>query len=280
MGTPAYMAPEQARGEVEKLGPRSDVYSMGAMLYHLLARHAPYLGTGARIGNRTAAGHGAPGSARLAHERALRPAAGAGRDLREGDGARGRAALRGHARAGRGPARVPRAPGGGRVRDGDLGRDAQVGAAQPRAGGFAGDGGAAARRGTDDESRVQGARGREGADRDAEDERCALALGDPGAEGVGGPRGRALAGRSGERAEVRSVAGGCARPDRGPGRGSCARNCSPSEPCRPRGEARGDPPAREAAHGRGDRGGSQGEPELRGVGEGARTEPLAAADAL
>ncbi len=53
LGTPAYMAPEQARGEIEQLGPRSDVYSMGAMLYHLLARHAPYLTPGARIHNRT-----------------------------------------------------------------------------------------------------------------------------------------------------------------------------------------------------------------------------------
>jgi formylglycine-generating enzyme required for sulfatase activity/serine/threonine protein kinase len=43
VGTPAYMPPEQARGEIERLGPRSDVYSLGAMLYHLLARRPPYL---------------------------------------------------------------------------------------------------------------------------------------------------------------------------------------------------------------------------------------------
>ncbi len=42
LGTPAYMPPEQARGEIEKLSPRSDVYSLGAMLYHLLARRTPY----------------------------------------------------------------------------------------------------------------------------------------------------------------------------------------------------------------------------------------------
>jgi formylglycine-generating enzyme required for sulfatase activity/serine/threonine protein kinase len=42
VGTPAYMAPEQARGEIEQLSPRSDVYSLGAMLYHLLARQTPY----------------------------------------------------------------------------------------------------------------------------------------------------------------------------------------------------------------------------------------------
>jgi formylglycine-generating enzyme required for sulfatase activity/serine/threonine protein kinase len=48
MGTPAYMSPEQARGEIDKLSARSDVYSIGAMLYHLLARQTPY--TSRRVG--------------------------------------------------------------------------------------------------------------------------------------------------------------------------------------------------------------------------------------
>jgi len=53
VGTPAYMPPEQARGDIESLGPRSDVYSIGAMLYHLLARETPYVPRGARVSSRT-----------------------------------------------------------------------------------------------------------------------------------------------------------------------------------------------------------------------------------
>ncbi|HEX6881823.1 MAG TPA: bifunctional serine/threonine-protein kinase/formylglycine-generating enzyme family protein [Planctomycetota bacterium] len=49
VGTPAYMAPEQARGEIERLGPRSDVYSLGAMLYHLLSGEMPFVAPGAKV---------------------------------------------------------------------------------------------------------------------------------------------------------------------------------------------------------------------------------------
>jgi serine/threonine protein kinase len=41
MGTPGYMSPEQARGEVEVLDARSDIFSLGALLRFILAQKTP-----------------------------------------------------------------------------------------------------------------------------------------------------------------------------------------------------------------------------------------------
>ncbi len=44
IGTPAYMAPEQAGGRIDELDERSDVFSIGALLYHLFTGRPPYRG--------------------------------------------------------------------------------------------------------------------------------------------------------------------------------------------------------------------------------------------
>ncbi|MCB9893137.1 MAG: protein kinase [Planctomycetes bacterium] len=44
VGTPAYMPPEQARGELEQVDEQSDVYALGAVLYQILTGHPPYEG--------------------------------------------------------------------------------------------------------------------------------------------------------------------------------------------------------------------------------------------
>lgn len=48
VGTPAYMSPEQASGRNEHVDERADIYGIGAILYHVVAGHAPYTEPGKR----------------------------------------------------------------------------------------------------------------------------------------------------------------------------------------------------------------------------------------
>ncbi|HSG07942.1 MAG TPA: serine/threonine-protein kinase [Longimicrobiales bacterium] len=48
VGTPYSMSPEQATGD-HQVGPRSDIYSLGCVLYEMLVGHPPYMGSTAQV---------------------------------------------------------------------------------------------------------------------------------------------------------------------------------------------------------------------------------------
>jgi serine/threonine protein kinase len=45
LGTPAYMSPEQVEGNSKKIGPPTDIYSLGAVLYQMLTMRLPFQGS-------------------------------------------------------------------------------------------------------------------------------------------------------------------------------------------------------------------------------------------
>ncbi len=71
MGTPAYMAPEQVRGDLDEIGPASDIYALGVILYELLAGQRPFGGSAAVVAGEILTGTPLPPSA---HRRGLDPA--------------------------------------------------------------------------------------------------------------------------------------------------------------------------------------------------------------
>jgi tRNA A-37 threonylcarbamoyl transferase component Bud32 len=49
MGSPAYMSPEQVEGDIEKIGPAADIYSLGIIFYELMAGQPPFQGSIASV---------------------------------------------------------------------------------------------------------------------------------------------------------------------------------------------------------------------------------------
>ena len=99
VGTPAYMSPEQAEAGWAGIGPASDIFGLGAILYAILTGRAPYRGRRIEEILEKVRRCEFPGPRQVGPRIARRP----GGDLPQGDG-----------EAAGGPVRDGAGPGGGR----------------------------------------------------------------------------------------------------------------------------------------------------------------------
>ena len=106
MGTPSYMAPEQAEGHSKQVGPAADIYALGAILYQALTGRPPFLGESAMETLKLVADRRRRAPAPAPARRAARP----GDDLPEVPGEGALQALRQRPRPGRRPECLPRGP--------------------------------------------------------------------------------------------------------------------------------------------------------------------------
>ena len=137
LGTPAYMPPEQVTGDTKLMGPRSDIYSLGVILYELLTGQVPFTGSSGMVLAKVLTEAPPPPS-----QPATRPGPRSGSHLPEGDGQAARRALRLDARVRPRPGTVP---GGGRSRTQRHPGSARDAPSPTTIAPLAGDGGPAAR---------------------------------------------------------------------------------------------------------------------------------------
>jgi serine/threonine protein kinase len=108
-GTPEFMAPEQAQGQEDRIGPRTDVFALGAVLYSLLTGHAPFRSRKAAPGS----GSGSPQRLRPRRPQESGRSPPAGAACAQGNGHRARRSPRVGGSPGPGPQGLPPPAGGG-----------------------------------------------------------------------------------------------------------------------------------------------------------------------